>query len=60
MKNIKKHKPLIETAINGSALILISAGTPMILNQKWFGFLVVGFGVGLEFFKYFGRKNKYW
>ena len=54
------HKPVIETIINSSALVLTAAGTNMLLSRDYFGFLLVGFGAGLEFFKYWGRKKEFW
>ncbi len=55
----KKNKPIIETAINGAALILIATGVPVIQANNPWGYLQVAFGVALEFFKYWGR-DKYW
>ena len=54
------HKPIIETIINTAALALTSSGVIMLTNRDLFGFLLVGFGAGLEFFKYWGRKEGYW
>jgi len=56
----KDHKPIIETIINTTALALTAAGTQWILTENYMGFCLILFGAGLEFFKYWGRKNKYW
>ena len=56
----QNNKPIIETMINGAALILISTGTTMIASEKLFGLIPMAVGVGIEFFKYWGRKNNYW
>ena len=60
---MKKHKQLgvkIETAINGIALSLMAFGAVEIKTGNWIGFPMVVLGVGLEFFKYWGRNKKYW
>lgn len=54
------HKPIIETLINSLALALFAFGTAQIIQENYFGFLVIIFGVALEFFKYWGRKEAYW
>ena len=60
-KYIKQnHKPVIETIINTAALALTAAGTNMLLVKDTFGCLLILFGAGLEFFKYWGRKTNYW
>lgn len=54
-------KEIIETIINTAALALTAAGTNYaILEKNYYGFILIGFGAGLEFFKYWGRKRKYW
>ena len=61
VKKVKEeHKPTIETMINTVAILLTGAGGQMLINKEYFGFLLVTFGAGLEFFKYWGRKNNYW
>ena len=55
-----EHKPIIETIINTVALATTATGVVMLNNRDAFGFLLIGFGAGLEFFKYWGRKNNYW
>lgn len=60
-KIIKKdNKPIIETIINSVALALTALGIVQITNSNYLGFVVITFGVGLEFFKYWGRKKEYW
>lgn len=54
------NKPLIETIINTCALAITAAGTNFLLNKEYFGFLLIIFGAGLEFFKYLGRKKNLW
>lgn len=57
----KENKPFIETIINTTALALTSAGTVSLINNKdYFGFLLITFGAGLEYFKYWGRHKKLW
>ena len=55
-----EHKPIIETMINTAALALTAAGTTFLLNRDYFGFLLILFGAGLEYFKYWGRKKGLW
>jgi len=54
------HKPVIETIINTAALSMTAFGVNCILQKDYFGFLVITFGAGLEFFKYWGRSKKLW
>jgi hypothetical protein len=62
----KNQKPVIETMINTAALALTSFGviTLTSINCTWElflkGSLLIFMGAGLEFYKYWGRKNKYW
>ena len=53
------NKPTIEAAINGAALMLIAFGAIQITQGIINGYLMVLFGVGLEWFKYWGRR-RYW
>jgi len=55
----QENKPVIETAINGAALMLIAFGAVAITQGNYMGFVIVSFGVALEFLKYWGRR-KYW
>jgi hypothetical protein len=60
------HKPTIETIINTCALALTSFGVVTITTNidGWAmlvkGLILISFGAGLEFFKYWGRINEYW
>ena len=56
----KSNKPFIETLINTSAIALTTFGVTQITSGKYFGFLVVSFGMLLEFGKYYGRKKRFW
>ena len=60
MVKYKDHKPIIETIINTSALTLTATGTQWIMTERYMGFILILFGAGMEFFKYWGRKKKYW
>ena len=55
-----EHKPIVETMINTTALALTATGTNMCIMEKPFGFALILFGAGLEFFKYWGRKKELW
>lgn len=55
-----KNKATIETMINTAALSLTSFGVLEITKNNYYGFLCVLFGMGLEFFKYYGRSKKFW
>ena len=52
----ENKKPVIETIINTCALALTASGTNMVIGKDWFGFALIIFGAGLEFYKYWGRK----
>lgn len=57
------HKPTIETIINTAALTMTAAGTSWVIDgcsHGGLGFVLITFGATLEFFKYWGRKNKFW
>ena len=54
------NKPIIETIINSIALSMTALGMVMVTDANYTGFLVILFGVALEFFKYWGRKVEYW
>ena len=60
MKNQTQNKPVIETIINTCALALTATGTNFLIGKDYFGFLLILFGAGLEFFKYWSRKQLYW
>lgn len=54
------HKATVETLINTTAIALTTFGVSAIINRDYYGFLVIIFGMSLEFIKYFGRNKKYW
>jgi len=60
------HKPTIETVVNTAALALTSFGVVTLTTSSdgWIlfckGSLLIFMGAGLEFFKYWGRKKKFW
>lgn len=59
----EKHKPTIETMLNTAAIALTATGTTWLINDLshgGMGALLIIFGAGLEFFKYWGRRKKYW
>ena len=56
----ENHKPIIETILNTAALALTASGTTFLMNKDIWGMLLIGCGAGLEFFKYWGRKEGYW
>lgn len=56
----EQHKPIIETIINTTALAITAFGTNLILNRDYYGFVIIIFGMALEFFKYFGRSKQLW
>ena len=58
--DITKNQPVIETIINSVALALTSLGVVQLTNDNYLGLVCIAFGIGLEFFKYWGRKKKYW
>lgn len=55
-----EHKPVIETIINTAAIATSTLGVMEVQKGSWFGFVCILFAAGLEFFKYWGRKNTYW
>jgi len=59
-KKMGQHKPIIETMINTVALAMTSFGVIAITNMDYYGFLVITFGMALEFFKYWGRSKDLW
>lgn len=54
------HKATIETLINTTAIALTTFGVSCILKRDYYGFLVIIFGMALEFGKYMGRAKKLW
>ena len=59
MTKKQANKPLIESVINTAAIALVASGVLMLQSENVFGFGLVLFAVGLEWFKYWGRR-KYW
>ncbi len=55
----QKNKPVIEATINQVAFVLTSAGVVMLVAENNFGFALILFSLGIEWFKYWGRR-KYW
>ena len=53
----QKNKPIIETMINTAALALTPLGVLQITAGNAWGYVMVMFGVSLEFVKYWGRNN---
>ena len=56
----KHSKPIIETLINTAALALTAAGTTQAIDGQYWGLILIVFGAGLEYFKYWGRSKKLW
>lgn len=60
------NKPIIETMINTAALALTAWGVTQITSSHdgWEclikGVIIIFFGAGLEWFKYFGRHKEWW
>ena len=54
------NKPVIETIVNTAAIALTGSGTAATIAGNYAGLILIGVGMGLEFFKYWGRKKKYW
>jgi len=60
---VQDHKPIIETIVNTTALALTATGTAWVVDgcsHGGLGFVLILFGGGLEFFKYWGRKIELW
>ena len=57
---MKNHKASIETMINTAAIALTAFGTNAIIGNNWKGYIMIVFGMSLEYFKYWGRKKKLW
>lgn len=63
--NMQEHRPIIETLINTTALALTSFGVVAVTTEVGFlthleGYIALGVGMGLEFFKYIGRQKQLW
>ena len=59
MTRKQENRPVIEAIINTSALALTATGVLMLQGENIFGFTLITFGLGIEWFKYWGRR-KYW
>lgn len=57
---VEHTKPIIETLINTAALALTAYGVQQITTSNWQGYIALATGMGLEFFKYWGRKEDLW
>lgn len=60
---VQKHKPVIETIINTAALAMTAYGVQEIVKGSPnfpFGYCALLVGIGLEYFKYYGRHKKLW
>ena len=54
------HAPKIETLINTIAIAAVATGVTLMLARDWYGFLLIAVAMGLEYFKYWGRRKKKW
>ena len=57
---MKDNRPIIETMINTTAILLTVAGGNMAINRDYWGIILILLGFGLEWFKYWGRSKKLW
>ena len=58
-----KEKETIETIINTAAIAMTATGTLWVTNgfvHKGKGFILIAAGMALEYFKYWGRRQKLW
>ena len=53
-------KPMIEALINTIAIAFTAYGVTQVTTGELLGYVAIAFAVGLEFFKYWGRKNNFW
>jgi hypothetical protein len=60
MAKAKEHKPVMDTVVNTAAIALSAAGVQQAINGHYEALILIAFGAGLEFFKYWGRKRKLW
>lgn len=61
LSEMAKHRAIIETIINTTALALTSYGVITITqNNDWSGYIAIIFGICLEFIKYTGRHKQLW
>lgn len=60
-KIFPKLAPFPNCVLNGAATTLISFGVFQMTQGSLFrGIILLACGVGMDFLKYWGRKNKYW
>ena len=59
MTKKQQNKPLIESIINNVAMALTAFGVVRITTGNIDGYVPIAFSVGLEWFKYWGRRT-YW
>ena len=60
-----KHKPVVETIINTAAIALVTFAVANLTQEGSFietakYIILILVAMGLEFFKYYGRKQNYW
>ena len=55
-----KNKPVIETIINTAAIAMTTLGVIKVQGDQLVGLGYIIFAVGLEFFKYWGRRSEFW
>lgn len=60
MKTQEKHRATIETLTNTIALALTAVGVNLIIAKDYYGFVIIGFGMLLEYIKYYGRYKGLW
>lgn len=60
MTKKQEHKPIIETIINTAAIAMSTFGVIQVQSGDYLGLCLIVFAGGIEFFKYWGRKNNYW
>ena len=60
IQEVHKNKPIMDTMINSVALAMTALGVIQVTDGIYIGFVVICFGVGLEFFKYWGRRKQLW
>ena len=59
MTRKQTNKPVIEAMINTVALAVAASGVIMLQDKDVFGFGLIALAVGVEWFKYWGRRT-YW
>ena len=59
MTKKQANKPVIESVINNVAMALTAYGIVVITTGSMLGYIPIAFSIGIEWFKYWGRR-KYW